>query len=102
MQPYAVKYRSMKLRTYQTDTISKTADSFRQRKIAPLIVLPTGAGKTVIFSEIAKRAVQKNNNVLILVHRRELIKQASKKLADIQVPHGIIAAGAVRAIMEAE
>ena len=93
MQPYAVKYRSMKLRTYQTDTISKTADSFRQRKIAPLIVLPTGAGKTVIFSEIAKRAVQKNNNVLILVHRRELIKQASKKLADIQVPHGIIAAG---------
>ena len=83
----------MQLRKYQTDTISKTADSFRQRKIAPLIVLPTGAGKTVIFSEIAKRAVQKNNNVLILVHRRELIKQASKKLADIQVPHGIIAAG---------
>ena len=83
----------MQLRKYQTETITKTADSFRQRKIAPLIVLPTGAGKTVIFSEIAKRAVQKDNNVLILVHRRELIKQASKKLADIKVPHGIIAAG---------
>ena len=83
----------MQLRTYQTDTISKTADSLRKGKQAPLIVLPTGAGKTVIFSEIAKRAVQKNNNVLILVHRRELIKQASKKLADIKVSHGIIAAG---------
>ena len=68
----------MQLREYQTETISKTADSFRSDNQAPLIVLPTGAGKTVIFSEIAKRAVQKNNNVLILVHRRELIKQASK------------------------
>ena len=83
----------MQLRKYQVDTISKTADSIRNKKKAPLVVLPTGAGKTVIFSEIAKRAVQKNNNVLILVHRRELIKQASKKLADIKVPHGIIAAG---------
>ena len=83
----------MQLRKYQTETIDKTADSLRNRKKAPLVVLPTGAGKTVIFSEIAKRAVQKNNNVLILVHRRELIKQASKKLADIKVPHGIIAAG---------
>ena len=83
----------MQLRKYQVETIGKTADSLRNGKQAPLIVLPTGAGKTVIFSEIAKRAVQKNNNVLILVHRRELIKQASKKLADIKVPHGIIAAG---------
>jgi superfamily II DNA or RNA helicase len=83
----------MQLRKYQIKTIKKTADSLRNKKQAPLIVLPTGAGKTVIFSEIAKRAVLKNNNVLILVHRRELIKQASKKLADIQVPHGIIAAG---------
>ncbi len=83
----------MQLRKYQTDTITKTANSFRHGKLAPLIVLPTGAGKTVIFSEISKRAVQKNNNVLILVHRRELIKQASQKLANIKVPHGIIAAG---------
>jgi len=93
MQPHTVRYRSMQLRTYQTETINKTANSLRKGKHAPLIVLPTGAGKTVIFSEISKRAVQKNNNVLILVHRRELIKQASQKLANIQVPHGIIAAG---------
>ena len=83
----------MELREYQVKTISKTANSLRKGKQSPLLVLPTGAGKTVIFSEISKRAVQKNNNVLILVHRRELIKQASKKLADIKVPHGIIAAG---------
>ena len=83
----------MEIREYQVKTISKTANSLRKGKQSPLLVLPTGAGKTVIFSEISKRAVQKNNNVLILVHRRELIKQASKKLADIKVPHGIIAAG---------
>tara|TARA_R100000664_G_C2756202_1_gene144028 strand:- start:252 stop:1670 length:1419 start_codon:yes stop_codon:yes gene_type:complete len=83
----------MQLRKYQIKAIKRTADSFRNGNKAPLLTLPTGAGKTVIFSEIAKRAVLKNNNVLILVHRRELIKQASKKLAEIQVPHGIIAAG---------
>ena len=83
----------MELRKYQVKAINKTAISLRQGNQAPLIVLPTGAGKTVIFSEIAKRAVLKNNNVLILVHRRELIKQASQKLANINIPHGIIAAG---------
>ena len=54
--------------------------------------MPTGAGKTVVFSQITQSAVDKNNNVLILVHRRELIKQASEKLAAINVDHGIIAA----------
>ena len=83
----------MELRKYQVKAIKRAANSLRNGNKAPLLTLPTGAGKTVIFSEIAKRAVQKNNNVLILVHRRELIKQASKKLADIKVPHGIIAAG---------
>ena len=73
----------MELRKYQIKAIKRTADSLRNGNKAPLLTLPTGAGKTVIFSEIAKRAVLKNNNVLILVHRRELIKQASQKLANI-------------------
>ena len=60
---------------------------------APLLVLPTGGGKTVIFSAIAHSAATRGNRVLILVHRRELIHQTSSKLAWVGLDHGIIAAG---------
>ena len=58
-----------------------------------LLTLPTGAGKTVIFSEITKLAKLKGANVLILVHRKELIDQAGDKLTKADVKYGIIAAG---------
>ena len=54
--------------------------------------MPTGAGKTVVFAAISKAISQNEKNVLILVHRRELIDQASKKLKNIGVNHGVIAA----------
>ena len=55
--------------------------------------MPTGSGKTVVFSEICRLANDKGRSVLILVHRRELVKQASDKLVNAGVEHGIIAAG---------
>jgi DNA repair protein RadD len=55
--------------------------------------MPTGAGKTVVFTEIARLASEKNKTVYILVHRRELVRQASDKLSNAGVEHGIIAAG---------
>ena len=82
----------MEQRKYQTEAIQNCRNSFGQGTKAALLVMPTGAGKTVVFSQITQSAVDKNNNVLILVHRRELIKQASDKLAAINVDHGIIAA----------
>jgi DNA repair protein RadD len=54
-----------------------------------LAVLPTGGGKTVCFSYIAQAASIKGNRVLILVHRQELLDQASRAMP---APHGIIAA----------
>jgi len=60
---------------------------------APLLVLPTGGGKTIIFSAIAHSAASRGRRVLILVHRRELIHQTSSKLAWVGLEHGIIAAG---------
>ena len=45
-----------------------------------LIVLPTGTGKTVVFSAVASDAVADNGRVLILAHRDELIRQAQDKL----------------------
>jgi superfamily II DNA or RNA helicase len=58
-----------------------------------LYVLPTGGGKTVIFSYITERAARLGNRVCILVHRQELVDQTSRTLTEIGVEHGIIAAG---------
>jgi superfamily II DNA or RNA helicase len=42
------------------------------------LCLPTGAGKTVIFSDIAARAAAKGKRVAIITHRRELLSQAGR------------------------
>jgi DNA repair protein RadD len=60
---------------------------------AVLLVLPTGSGKTVIFCYITERTAAKGNSVIILVHRQELLDQASDHLDRLGVPHGLIAAG---------
>ena len=56
-----------------------------------LFQLPTGGGKTVIFSELAKRFIlETGKRVLILTHRIELCGQTSRMLTDIGVPNKII------------
>tara|TARA_B100000900_G_scaffold163336_1_gene138655 strand:+ start:5250 stop:6608 length:1359 start_codon:yes stop_codon:yes gene_type:complete len=82
----------MELRPYQAQAVSGLRDALRTADSA-LLVMPTGAGKTVVFTEIARLATEKNKTVFVLVHRRELINQASDKLTKAGVDHGIIAAG---------
>lgn len=81
------------LRPYQEDFVEKVRLEFRKRQRGVLLVAATGAGKTVVFSYIAKSAAEKGSRVLILAHRDQLIKQASRKLTDNGVVHGIIMAG---------
>ena len=80
------------LRPYQQQAIASVRIAVRQYNRV-LLVMPTGSGKTVVFSEITRMASERKNVVLILVHRRELINQASDKLSKAGVDHGIIAAG---------
>lgn len=80
-------------RDYQELLMEKVLVSFRRGKRRPVVVAATGSGKTVVFSCIAQRAATKGNKVLILAHRDQLIKQASSKLRDYGVEHGIIMAG---------
>lgn len=87
----------MQLREYQTTALKQIKNSLEKGYTAPLLVLPTGSGKTVIFSELARDFINFGKKVLILVHRRELIKQACQKLDDINVKYGIISAGFKRA-----
>lgn len=83
----------MELRDYQKKAIEGLRAAYRAGKKAPLLCLPTGGGKTVIFSYIAQSAAAKGKRVLILVHRRELVQQTSETLASLGLDHGIIAAG---------
>jgi superfamily II DNA or RNA helicase len=56
-----------------------------------LYQLPTGGGKTVIFSEIVRRYIQNHDKkVVILTHRIELCKQTSKMLSGFDVKNKII------------
>ena len=83
----------MQLRPYQTQLITDIRLQYQLGKRSVLAVLPTGGGKTVCFSYIAQAAARKGNRVCILVHRQELLDQASRALTSMGVSHGIIAAG---------
>jgi superfamily II DNA or RNA helicase len=62
----------MELRDYQKEVVQLALTN--QNKTA-LYVLPTGAGKTVIFTAIIKKLLEENKKILVLAHRRILIEQ---------------------------
>jgi superfamily II DNA or RNA helicase len=81
------------LRGYQRDTVAKFDAAVAAGNRRMILVAPTGAGKTVIASEIVRRTVSLGRRVLFLTHRREIIRHASRKLYDLDLDHGIIQAG---------
>ena len=86
----------MELRHYQEAAIEATFDWLHTQNTYPLIVLPTGSGKTIVFANIIKKLFDHNEGcrVLILAHRQELITQARDKLLSVWpcAPCGILAA----------
>jgi superfamily II DNA or RNA helicase len=68
------------LRPYQIEAITAIDDAIAADDRHPLIVLPTGAGKTVVFGEWLRR---RGGRALILAHRDELIDQAYRKVLDV-------------------
>ena len=78
------------LRDYQSDSVGKIRQAYLASKRAPLLVLPTGGGKTVVFSHIAAATSSRSKRVLVLVHRVELLRQTSDALHKSDVDHGLI------------
>ena len=62
------------LRPYQAVAVQAIRLAFANRRRSVLFVLPTGGGKTVVFSHIAEQAAAKGNRIGILVHRVELLE----------------------------
>ena len=79
------------LRPYQATAIADLRACYSARNRAPLLVLPTGGGKTVIIAAAIAGARDRGRRCLVVAHRRELIRQASDKLRLAGVPHGIVA-----------
>ena len=87
------RHLELNLRPYQTDTITALERAWagerrptaRTRDHAavnrPAAVLPTGSGKTVIFSKMAATVHENGGRALFLVHRDELADQTARKLA---------------------
>lgn len=88
---------SLTLRPYQQQAVHDLRLAIRAGARAPLLVAPTGMGKTVIMADILRSIASRGRTAMVLVHRRELIAQTSAKLTLADVPHGIIAAGVASA-----
>ncbi len=82
-----------KLYGYQKQAIDKIFERIDKfpTNFNLLFQLPTGGGKTVIFSELTKRYIEKTKKrVLILTHRIELCGQTSRMLEELGVKNKII------------
>lgn len=69
----------MELRDYQLAAVDAVQNEWAIGHQHTLLVIPTGGGKTIIFSELTRRE-SAHGRVLILAHRDELIRQAADKL----------------------
>jgi DNA repair protein RadD len=81
------------LRDYQQRDADRIRAGFAGGERRVLYQAPTGSGKTVLFAHIVAGARARNNRVVILGHRDEIVRQVSDALAALGIGHGVIAAG---------
>lgn len=70
----------MQPRYYQTEANESVWNFLRTQPGNPLVVLPTGAGKSLVIAMLVKQALAYDARVLILQHRKELIEQNAEKI----------------------
>lgn len=73
------------LRPYQKQSIEELRDAFSKKHKRIVLCLPTGAGKTVVFSEMVRLAEMKGTKTLVLTDRTELFKQTFNALNRVGV-----------------
>lgn len=70
----------MQLRDYQEQARDSIQAQWAAGVKKTLLVLPTGCGKTIVFSKVTEDRVKLGERVLVLAHRGELLEQAADKL----------------------
>ncbi|WP_353243115.1 DEAD/DEAH box helicase [Providencia sp.] len=81
---------SFSLRPYQQEAVDATIHYFRKYTQPAVIVLPTGAGKSLVIAELARLA---RGRVLVLAHVKELVEQNHSKYLAYGLEADIFAAG---------
>lgn len=82
-----------KLRPYQQEAVDATLAHFRKSDDSAVIVLPTGAGKSLVIAELARLA---RRRILVLTHVKELVEQNHAKYQSYGLTGGIFSAGLKR------
>ena len=82
-----------KLRPYQREAVDATLRHFRESDESAVIVLPTGAGKSLVIAELARLAKRR---ILVLTHVKELVEQNHAKYQSYGLTGGIFSAGLKR------
>ncbi len=77
------------LRDYQREAVNRVIHSFQKRREPILVVLPTGAGKSLVIAELARVA---KGRVLVLAHVKELVEQNHQKYESYGLSAGIYSA----------
>ncbi len=78
-----------KLRDYQQEAVNNAVKYFQKKRDPAMIVLPTGAGKSLVIAELARIA---NGRVLVLAHVKELVEQNYEKYKSYGLSAGIFSA----------
>lgn len=79
-----------KLRPYQKEAVDNTINYFKKKRDPAVIVLPTGAGKSLVIAELASVA---KGRVLVLAHVKELVEQNHIKYESYNLKAGVYSAG---------
>lgn len=66
------------LRPYQQEAVDATLNHFRRHRTPAVIVLPTGAGKSLVIAELARVA---RGRVLVLAHVKSWSRKTMPNIA---------------------
>jgi DNA repair protein RadD len=88
----------VQLRWYQSEACAAAWEYLCGQAGNPVIVLPTGAGKSLVIAELCRKAVEDfQGRVIVVAHRKELLEQNAAKIrALVKHPVGIFSAGLQR------
>ena len=88
-----------RLRDYQVEMVTRLERAWKRHR-SVMVQMPTGTGKTVLLAEVIRSLApmgvgsgHQDGGVLVVAHRRELIKQISETLDGFGIAHGLIISG---------
>lgn len=84
------------LRDYQSDSVAAAWSFLCSQRGNPVVVLPTGSGKSLVIAQLCRDAVERfGGRVIVLAHRKELLLQNAEKIIALlpEMDVGIFSAG---------